>query len=208
MVIMHDLTVDRTTTGTGKVSELTFQEIKALDAGVKKDVKFRGPRVPTFQEVLDQMPANVWLNCHLKGEESEGSQAALLLLASGRIHQAFLTCSEKAAEGARKAVPNVKICNVEGRYRKDTPKYASETIRLKSDFIQLLRPAPGEQRDATIGLLRKHGVKINCFYADTPEEAATMWRSGIDFPLVNDFGAFLSVLNQEGIKPVTPLFDK
>jgi len=33
LIVMHDLTVDRTTDGSGKISELTLAELKSLDAG-------------------------------------------------------------------------------------------------------------------------------------------------------------------------------
>ena len=52
LVCIHDSTVDRTTNGTGKVSELTLAEIKALDAGGWFDPKFAGEKVPTIDEVL------------------------------------------------------------------------------------------------------------------------------------------------------------
>lgn len=45
LVVIHDTTVDRTTNGSGKVGEMTFAEIRALDAG-------EGEQVPTFAEVL------------------------------------------------------------------------------------------------------------------------------------------------------------
>ena len=44
LVIMHDRTVDRTTNGSGKVGDMSLQEIRSLDAG-------GGARVPTFVEV-------------------------------------------------------------------------------------------------------------------------------------------------------------
>jgi glycerophosphoryl diester phosphodiesterase len=53
LVLMHDGTVDRTTNGKGKVRELTFEQIRQLDAGVKFDAKFAGTRVPTFEEALN-----------------------------------------------------------------------------------------------------------------------------------------------------------
>lgn len=46
VVVMHDAAVDRTTNGTGLVSELTLAQIRKLDAG-------NGSPVPTFAEVLD-----------------------------------------------------------------------------------------------------------------------------------------------------------
>ena len=61
LVIMHDLTVNRTTDGEGAVSELTFEQIRKLDAGIKKDLKFAGTKAPTFEETLDLMPENIWL---------------------------------------------------------------------------------------------------------------------------------------------------
>lgn len=53
-VIMHDETIDRTTTGTGKVSELTLEEIKAatVDFGANID-KYSNLKVPTLEEAIN-----------------------------------------------------------------------------------------------------------------------------------------------------------
>jgi len=45
LIVIHDETVDRTTNGSGEVKNLTFDQIRALDAG-------DGERVPTFEEVI------------------------------------------------------------------------------------------------------------------------------------------------------------
>src|SRR5690606_28908648 len=52
LVCIHDDTVDRTTNGSGKVSELTLDEIRRLDAGSWFDARFSGEKVPTVEEVL------------------------------------------------------------------------------------------------------------------------------------------------------------
>tara|TARA_R110002095_G_scaffold184231_1_gene161453 strand:+ start:6890 stop:7723 length:834 start_codon:yes stop_codon:yes gene_type:complete len=52
LVCMHDGTVDRTTNGTGNVSDLTLSEVKQLDAGSWFDSRFAGEKVPTIEEVL------------------------------------------------------------------------------------------------------------------------------------------------------------
>ena len=52
LVCIHDSTVDRTTNGTGKVSELTQAQIRELDAGSWFDPKFAGEKVPSVEEVL------------------------------------------------------------------------------------------------------------------------------------------------------------
>jgi glycerophosphoryl diester phosphodiesterase len=52
IVILHDPTVDRTTDGTGPVSELTLAQVKALDAGSHESPAFAGERIPTYEETL------------------------------------------------------------------------------------------------------------------------------------------------------------
>lgn len=53
VVMMHDHDVDRTTDGTGRVCDLTLEEIRKLDAGIKFGEPFKGTKVPTFDEFLD-----------------------------------------------------------------------------------------------------------------------------------------------------------
>jgi len=59
MLVSVDATVNRTTDGKGKVSDLTLAEIKALDAGAKLHARFVGTLIPTFEEALAVFPKNV-----------------------------------------------------------------------------------------------------------------------------------------------------
>ena len=52
LVIIHDKTVDRTTNGTGEVTEMMLAEIRKLDAGSWFDSRFAGEKVPTLEEVF------------------------------------------------------------------------------------------------------------------------------------------------------------
>jgi glycerophosphoryl diester phosphodiesterase len=52
LVLMHDLTVDRTTNGTGPVSDLTWDAISALDAGTHFSPEFAGEPVPALDAAL------------------------------------------------------------------------------------------------------------------------------------------------------------
>lgn len=52
LVLMHDWNVDRTTDGSGAVSNLTLLELKALDAGSWFSTNFAGERIPTLEEAL------------------------------------------------------------------------------------------------------------------------------------------------------------
>ena len=48
LVIIHDETLDRTTTGTGWVKDHTLKELKALDASVIKGGTCPPERIPTL----------------------------------------------------------------------------------------------------------------------------------------------------------------
>jgi glycerophosphoryl diester phosphodiesterase len=206
LVIMHDGTVDRTTNGKGKVSEMTLLEIRQLDAGIKKDERFAGVQVPTLEEVLALMPKNVWLNCHLKGGADLGLKSATALKKAGRLHQAFLTCGEAAAAAARTVLPSIMICNGENRYRQNTPVYVSATIDMKADFIQLLAPAKEEDRTELMARLKQNSVKINYYYAKKPEELKGLFNAGVDFVLVNNPASFAAAAKEMGIEPWPPQF--
>jgi glycerophosphoryl diester phosphodiesterase len=56
-VLMHDLTVDRTTDGTGTVADLTLEQLQGLDAGSWYAPEFAGTRVPRLEEFLDLLAA-------------------------------------------------------------------------------------------------------------------------------------------------------
>ncbi len=63
-VVMHDPRVDRTTDGSGRLRDLDFADVRALDAG-------EGERVPTVTEVLEAARGKVRLLCELKGRGVE-----------------------------------------------------------------------------------------------------------------------------------------
>ncbi len=53
LVLIHDGTVDRTTNGSGKVCEMTLEELRTLDAGSWKGEEFAGERIPLLTEFLE-----------------------------------------------------------------------------------------------------------------------------------------------------------
>jgi len=52
-IILHDLTVDRTTDGHGFAADLSLEHFRTLDAGSWFHQRFAGTRIPTLVEVLD-----------------------------------------------------------------------------------------------------------------------------------------------------------
>jgi glycerophosphoryl diester phosphodiesterase len=64
-VIIHDDSVDRTTNGTGRVADLTLDELKRLDSGAWFAPRFAGSRLMTMPEVLAlaRRRINLYLDC-------------------------------------------------------------------------------------------------------------------------------------------------
>ena len=60
LLVIHDESVDRTTNGSGLVSKLSFDQLRALDAG-------GGHSIPTLQEVIDLVDRRCGINVELKG---------------------------------------------------------------------------------------------------------------------------------------------
>ena len=52
-VLLHDLTVDRTSNGTGAIAELSFDYVRSLDFGSWKSANYAREQIPTFEEFID-----------------------------------------------------------------------------------------------------------------------------------------------------------
>ncbi|WP_337287642.1 glycerophosphodiester phosphodiesterase family protein [Candidatus Methylomirabilis sp.] len=66
LVVIHDVTLDRTTDGRGPVHTHSLQELKQLDAGRWFGESFAGQRIPTLAEVLDRFAGKVPLALEVK----------------------------------------------------------------------------------------------------------------------------------------------
>ncbi|NOR75731.1 MAG: glycerophosphodiester phosphodiesterase [Draconibacterium sp.] len=200
LVIMHDETVDRTTNGTGLVSELTLEEIKKLDAGSWKSQQFAGEQVPTLKETLEIMPRNIWLNIHLKGGEKLGEATAKVLNSAGCINQGVIACNLDAARGAKKVNRNILICNMERQGNR--VEYVNETIQGKYSFIQLLKKRNDTNLLNDIKRLKSNQIKINYYFGDTATEVKELFEQGVDFVLTNKLAEMLEVAESAGVARV------
>lgn len=52
IVLLHDTAVDRTSNGTGNITDMTFEEARALDFGSWKSEAYAGEKIPTFEEFI------------------------------------------------------------------------------------------------------------------------------------------------------------
>lgn len=66
LVLSHDSSVDRMTDGSGKISDMTFAQIRDLDAGASFDGGFSGVKIPTLAETLEVCRGNIGIYLDLK----------------------------------------------------------------------------------------------------------------------------------------------
>jgi glycerophosphoryl diester phosphodiesterase len=138
LVLMHDVTVDRTTDGRGRVAGLAFAQIRTLDAGSWFSPRFAGTRVPTLQEALKAIPQGILCNLHLSDTPGLAKAVTRVLADLGRVEDAVLACTPAQAAEARSVTPSIRFCNMSGP-RTDVDAYVEATLKAKAGFIQLRR---------------------------------------------------------------------
>lgn len=77
LVLIHDESVDRTTDGSGRVKDLTLEQIRCLNAAVNSNGKFPPEPPATLRELLDfalEHP-KLLLNIEFKDYPTEGNEA-------------------------------------------------------------------------------------------------------------------------------------
>ena len=80
-IVIHDTTLDRTTDGSGPVTEATSAYIRGLDAGFWFSAQsYRGVGVPTLEDVLIRYSAEVHLHIELKSTQPELPEKVSALL--------------------------------------------------------------------------------------------------------------------------------
>ncbi len=78
-VVHHDDTLDRTTNGTGRVSDHTLEEVKRLDAGSWFGPEFAEEKVPTLEEVLSWAKDKIHVDVEIKKHAATPEYADRLL---------------------------------------------------------------------------------------------------------------------------------
>lgn len=197
LVIMHDATIDRTTNGTGKVTDYTLEELRALDAGSWFDPKFKGTRIPTLRETLEVIPKNVLCNVHLKNDAEVAVKSAQLIAEMGRLDQCFLATTLENVAAARAVVPDIKTCNMT-RQAGNRAAYIDDTIQHGCEFIQLHQRDGHENLVAEVKKLKEHGITVNWFGANDAPLITLLHEAGVDYILTDELDLALKTLGTVG----------
>ena len=66
IIVLHDRTLQRTSTGNGSARSYTLKELKEFDAGSWFHPSYAAERIPTLAEVLRLVKGRTWVNIELK----------------------------------------------------------------------------------------------------------------------------------------------
>lgn len=189
LVSLHDSTLDRVSNGTGKVYEHTYEELLALDFGVKRGAAFEGLPVVTFEEILRKFAGTVIMNIHVKIWDAETFDpkyeeiAGLIRKYDCEKTVYIMSRSDKCLAEFHTVAPEINRC-VGMPNTEDYNEMVDRAIRLGAQKVQLVKPHFDR---ATVEYAHRNGIICNVFYADDPEEACRYIDMGIDTILTNDF---------------------
>ncbi|MFA5858380.1 MAG: glycerophosphodiester phosphodiesterase family protein [Elusimicrobiota bacterium] len=68
VVVIHDTNTKRTAGVDLQVKDVTFDELRALDFGIFKGPKFKGYKIPLFEEVISKAPRDRIVEIEIKSE--------------------------------------------------------------------------------------------------------------------------------------------
>ena len=94
VMLTHDTNLKRTTGKDANIYDLTYEQVRKLDAGAFFSEKFSGTKIPTLQEVMDLCKGKIRLNIEIKAsDQSPGleSKVAQLIVDNGWVDQCTVT---------------------------------------------------------------------------------------------------------------------
>ncbi len=96
VAVHHDLTLDRTTNGHGRLSQHTLAQLEALDAGAAFGEAFKGERLPSLKQVFEAVGGRLLINVELTNYENPRDnlpEAVIALVRAGRLERRVLLSS-------------------------------------------------------------------------------------------------------------------
>ena len=76
LVVLHDFSLSRTTSGAGLLRSHTLAQLADVDAGVRFDDSFAGTPIPTLEQVFDLVGERCIVNVEIKNVDWDGGREA------------------------------------------------------------------------------------------------------------------------------------
>jgi glycerophosphoryl diester phosphodiesterase len=180
-VLLHDDTLDRTTSARGRADRLTVEALRDADAGVRFAAEFAGERIPTLHEtiaLLDEL--GVGANVEIKpapGAEAATARAVVEVLRTAwpkRLPPPLLSSfKEISLAAARDAAPEFARGLLLERVKDDWRARldALGCVTLHCDHRRLDRSRAAEIVAA--------GVPLLCYTVNDPVRGRELWDWGV-----------------------------
>lgn len=180
-VVIHDYAVDRTTNGSGLVSDLTAGQLRQLDAGSWFHERFAAERIPLLEEVL-ALPV-IEFELEIKFFDRPSLRRLLAMVASaGLLDRVEFTSSDSPKLMAVKALdPNARI-GVFSPRQMTLPDQAFEDLVLSRAAFAGADVVHVNAEDLTQSLCKRLHRGGFTVHANDAHSAEAIVR-------VNDFGA-------------------
>ena len=189
LVSSHDRWLERVSDGTGLIYDYTYEELLRFDFGFKHGEKYRGLRIPTFEEILQKFGGRTVMNIHVKlwdyNVENPMIEEIVELIRryDCEKHIYFMTSSDEMIRRVRAYAPDLPVC-VGYDKNPDPMAMVDRAIALSAYKVQFFGDCVSRE---AIEYAHQNGILCNYFYADDPEEARRLYDMGIDTVLSNDY---------------------
>jgi len=190
IVSCHDSTLDRVSTGTGRIYEKTLSELKELDFGIKFGEKFKELPIVTFEEILQKFACQTIMNIHIKPfsfTEEYPHELMVKIVDLIRKYDCanyvyFMLEPDIQIRQFRKYAPDIPVCV---GHNSDRPyEIVDRAIDTGAQMVQFFKPYFNQEM---IDKARANGIICNCFFADDPDEAIKYIEMGMDTILSNNY---------------------
>ena len=197
IVSCHDSTLDRVSTGTGKIYDKSYAELQELDFGVKFGEKFKGLGIVRFEDILKKYAGHAIMNIHIKNrsarkdsydEDAMKKIVALIRKYDCVKHVYFMSGMDPILRQFHEYAPDIAICVGGGDHKWEI---VDRAIAMGAKKVQLFKPYFNQEM---IDKAHAHGIRCNVFWSDDPEEAKQFLDMGIDTILTNDYLAISNAL--------------
>jgi glycerophosphoryl diester phosphodiesterase len=203
LVMMHDLTVDRTTDGHGAVADATLAELEALDAGSWFGPSFAGTRIPTVEVLLDlAIPAGVTLCLEVKGTPVAAPDVAValveLLRDRGLLDRVFMSSFDHAAMAAARRIAPEVLLAPERLPEHAAPDPADAVRQARTSGATVLQHRWEYLTPEVVDALHAAGVAVWTWPTDTLESIEVSVRCGADGVIGDDVAWLLETVPTVG----------
>lgn len=181
-VICHDFTVDATTDGSGRVSDLTLAQLRSLDAGGWFAESFRGICVPTLDEVFEAVGSRLYVNVEIKSEtpETDGVEqvVAETIIRHGMAQRVIVSSfNPLALQRFRAILPEVPIGFL---YQAVMPIDTQSLMQQIGLRYEARHPHHEMVNAAYVDRAHSAGYRVNVWTVNDPLRAGLLRDLGVD----------------------------